>query len=117
MKSFAPLLLAVALAAVTSCGQGPGTASHDVYLTNATGQRLVVYELLRGPGLSRTVESGVTIKSSWPYPLSSVDSRKARLEADNQAGSRVYCNEFSFGDLESAGWRITIASAIDRCSS
>jgi hypothetical protein len=94
----------------------PGTSSHDVFLTNGTAGRLVVYELIRQPGLSRTIEPGVTTKSSWPYPVGAADQRKARVEADDASGTLVYCREFSWDELNSLSWKIVISGATMTCS-
>lgn len=105
-------LLVGALASVTvltSCGLvAPGTATHDVYLTNGTSETLTIYELQRGPGLSRTLGAGASVKSSWPYPLSADDHRRARLEVDDSNGTRVYCSDFTWDDLNRLRWEITI---------
>jgi hypothetical protein len=108
-------VLVVLTLVVASCGLGPGTATHDVQLTNATAERLTVYELQRGPGLSRVIESGATIKSSWPYPLSASDSRKARLEADDSSGVRVYCKDFSFAQLSGLDWKVVLRVGTNDC--
>jgi hypothetical protein len=101
---------------LSACGLlSPGTATHDVLMTNATDQPLTVYEIRRGPRLARVIAAGATIKSSWPYPLSASDSRKARLEADDRAGSRTYCNEFGWQDLTRLDWRIVITLNSDSC--
>ena len=106
-------MIAVTLSA---CGWlSIGTATHDVYLTNTTGEQLTVYELVRRPGVSRVLEAGATIKSSWPYPLSGSDSRRARLEADTSVGARTYCKDFSWDDLTRLGWRIRITSNTNEC--
>ncbi len=92
-----------------------GTASRDVYLVNATSESIVVYEQIRDPQFRRVIASGVTQRSSWSYPLTADDARRSRLEVDDMGGSRIYCKDFGFADLQSSGWRITITKGVNDC--
>jgi hypothetical protein len=92
-----------------------GTASHDVYLVNATSETIVVYEKIRDPQFKRVVAAGATQRSSWSYPISADDARRGRLEADDTSGVRIYCKDFNYRELEALGWRITIAKGVNDC--
>ncbi|MDP9281748.1 MAG: hypothetical protein M3P38_06605 [Chloroflexota bacterium] len=93
-----------------------GTASHDVYLVNATSESVVAYEQIRDPEFKRMIAPGVTQRSSWSYPLTADDARRSRLEVDDMNGSRIYCKDFGFQDLQANGWRITITKGVNDCA-
>jgi hypothetical protein len=93
-----------------------GTASHDVYLVNATGETVVAYEQIRDPKFQRVLAPGVTQRSSWSYPLTADDKRRSRLEVDDMNGIRIYCREFGFDDLQVSSWRISITKGVSDCA-
>jgi len=91
-----------------------GTASHDVYLVNETSESIVVYEQIRDPRFARVAAAGVTQRSSWAG-LRDNEARRTRLEADDMSGTRIYCKDFNYRELEALGWRITIAKGVNDC--
>lgn len=102
-------LRSVALVALTLfCVTCIGDASHDVDIRNATGRDVLVIQHGAGPGRSQSLGAGATIKTAWLWPLSHMDARRRRVEAEDLGGKLIYCREFGFADLESIRWTIEL---------
>jgi hypothetical protein len=79
-----------------------------VYVTNSTDVRIVLFEFDRNPRYQQTVDPGQTVRNTWMYPINSDDPRRARVEADDPEGRRVFCHDFSYEELKKHAWRLEI---------
>jgi len=79
-----------------------------VYVTNGSDVPIVLFEFDRNPRYQQTVDPGQTVRNSWMYPIDSGDLRRARVEADDPKGTRIFCHDFSYSELKTVGWRIEV---------
>lgn len=102
-------LLIIGLVCVGCIPQSIGDPAHGVVFENALTEPIVVYEQGRVvPRFTRDVGPGASVESAWLWPLDASDRRVRRVEASTRDGVFVYCQDFTFKDLEVVKWRIRI---------
>ena len=88
-------------------------SGHSVYLHNATDRPVLVYERM---GNETTppfrVEPGQTFRDAWIVPATTEERAKStvrrRVEATLEDGTPIFCDAYSYSQLDAMGWRIEI---------
>jgi hypothetical protein len=101
----------VAAVVLTACDP-----TEYVYATNRTNVQVVLFEFDRNPRYQQTVAPGQTVRNTWMYPIHADDPRRARVEADDPDGIRVFCHDFSYAELKALQWRIEIQTGRIDCA-
>jgi hypothetical protein len=86
-----------------------------VYFTNRTAEPISLYEITRTPESLTTLAPGETRRRNWRYPIDASDLRRVRVQADDSSGKRIFCHDFSYGDLKAVNWRIDVQPGRDDC--
>jgi len=109
-------LLLVFVGAASCGGVIIGDPSHVVYLHNTSDGAVLVYEV---SGTDRVfdarVAAGATKEVGWL--ISRTSPRKRTVEAFDEAGVLVFCQSYSYDELEGIAWRIEIVSGQNACGS
>ena len=95
---------------MSSCGlMSFGDPARPIDLHNATGVTIILYQDAAAPKANtRTVEPGATAESAWLWPITSSDRRVRVVKATDRSGTLLYCQAFTFGELEEISWRVEI---------
>jgi hypothetical protein len=101
----------VVLVALTGCDR-----VEYVYVTNATDESIALFEFDRNPRYQQRLEPGQTARNTWMYPIDRGDLRRARVEADDSRGNRIYCHDFSYEELIERNWKIRVVRGQIDCA-
>ena len=97
-----------------------GDQAHDVTIRNATNLPLVLYEHGRAyPRYSESLDPGAVVQSGWLIPCGEArhTARFAHVEAvDNTGGQLIFCQSYTYDDLEHLGWTIEIVEDQNTCT-
>lgn len=111
-------VLSLVAICLTACGfVGPvGDLTRAVRIRNHMDVPVVEYSYGRRDARYRErLAVGESIVQTWMYPISPGDSRKRRIEADDEAGTLVFCSDVGYEDLVKSEWRVDIAPGHERC--
>jgi hypothetical protein len=94
-----------------------GDLSHSVLYENATTERLTIFPRGREyPGLKRVLESGASQRDNLLVADMKPETMVARIEAIDDSGSLVFCHNYTNGDLDRLGNRITLRTGEIQCN-
>lgn len=116
-------LIAGVLVALISngCG-GLGTPGFSVTVVNATGGTVTYFARGVGENANSAVSRGITLAPDqsdadhWLTPNSASGRQRARVWANDNSGRLVYCRDFTWDELKSAAFRVTLERADLRCT-
>jgi hypothetical protein len=114
-------LLSISAIVISGCrtGMPVGDFGHGVTIMNHTSEHIIVYELGRdnrnyetrlGPNESR--------RNTWLVPPPGSPSRSAKgyqVDAFDLFGAHIYCERYSYDDLQEGGWIIRIIKGHINC--
>ncbi len=93
-----------------------GDPTREVQVRNRTGQTVVEYSYgRRDPKYKEVLELDQTLTQTWMSPISWTDPTKRRVEADDLAGTRIFCLDVGYDDLQRLNWRIDIVAGHPNC--
>ena len=123
MLSGALLLLSVLLLSPLLFGLSGcpiiGDQSHDVTIRNATNLPLVLYEHGRAyPQYSESLDPRAVLQSGWLVPCGEArhTARFAHVEAADNTGQLIFCQSYTYDDLERLGWTIEVMEDQNTCT-
>jgi hypothetical protein len=96
-----------------------GDPTQQVEIHNASDVPLVVFAEGRyRPTSDWVLQPGETGRSAWimapPNPSGKLTGGR-RVEADDQAGNRVFCRYYNYQELKDAGWRVELTKGDVQC--
>ena len=88
-------------------------SGHTVYLHNATDMPVLVYERMgRETTTPFRIERGQTFVNAWIVPASAEERARSparrRVEATLEDGTLIFCDAYSYPQLDATDWRIEI---------
>ena len=103
-----------------ACGDRPlyGDDLYSVEIENATPTVLVVSEIQVLPSASPMVTRiapGKTVLSGWRRPREGRPEERATVRAENEAGTLVFCQTYTYADMKRMRQHITIAAGTLAC--
>ena len=96
-----------------------GDQYHDVTIRNATNLPLVLYEHGRAyPRYSESLDPGAVRQSGWLIPCGEArhTARFAHVEAVDNTGLLIFCQSYTYDELERLGWTIEIVEDQNTCT-
>ena len=96
-----------------------GDQAHDVTIRNATNLPLVLYEHGRAyPRDSESLDPGAVLQSGWLIPCGDArhTARFAHVEAVDNTGQLIFCQSYTYDDLERLGWAIEVMEDQNTCT-
>ena len=108
---------ALLIGVTVSCGGLPlADTSHDVQLRNATETIVLLYEDNTDPPSPPVrLEPGATRHNVWLWPVRPTDSLRRTVVALSLERSLLYCQEFTYQELERLQWRVEITRGAVSC--
>jgi hypothetical protein len=96
-----------------------GDQAHDVTIRNATNLPLVLYEHGRAyPRYSESLTPGAVRQSGWLVPCGEArhTATFANVEAVESTGRLIFCQSYTYDDLERLGWAIEVMEDQNTCT-
>ncbi len=82
--------------------------ARDIKLVNSSGTAVHLYVDAADRRSAFDVAVGATERSGVMWPIDSTDDRTRTVLAEDLSGKLIYCERFTYRDLERVKWTITI---------